>query len=49
MVIILLFRLASIGIVMGWEHFILDPLMTLFFGDKEWYRSRGYYYNSNLA
>jgi uncharacterized membrane protein len=42
-------RLASVAIVLVWENFVLDPLLTFFFGDREWYRMRGYYYNYDLG
>ena len=37
--------LISMGAIIGWEHFVLDPILTACFGDREWYQSRGYYYS----
>ncbi len=41
--------LISMGIIIGWEHLLLDPLLTKCFGDSDWYRNRGYYYNAELG
>lgn len=42
-------RLASAGIAFALDHLIVDPIMTLLFGDRQFYRSRGYYYNADLG
>ena len=45
LVLLLLLRLASAGIAFGLDHLFIDPIMTLLFGNTQFYRSRGYYYN----
>ena len=50
LVIILLCRLASMGIVFALEHFIYEPLLALLFGDREFVRNRGgFFYNFKLG
>jgi hypothetical protein len=49
LVLSLSFRLASAAIALGLDHLLIDPIMTLIFGNSNFYRSRGYYYNANLG
>jgi hypothetical protein len=42
-------RLATLGAAILLDHLVIDPLMTLIFGNRQFYRSRGYYYDSELG
>ncbi len=44
-----LFRLASLGVALGFEHLFFDPLFTLIFGNTSFYRVRGFFYDFKLG
>jgi hypothetical protein len=37
------------GIVICWDYFILDPILAFFFGETNWFRIKGFFYNSKLG
>lgn len=41
--------LASIGVALGLEHLFLDPIMSFLFGNMNFYRIRGFYYDFRLG
>ena len=44
-----LFRLASLGVALGFEHLFFDPLFTLVLGNTSFYRVRGFFYDFKLG
>jgi hypothetical protein len=45
----LFFRLASVGVALGFEHLLLDPIFTLLLGNFDFYKMRGFYYDFKLG
>lgn len=41
--------LASLGVAFGLEHLFFDPIMTFLFGNFNFYRSRGFFYDFRLG
>jgi hypothetical protein len=41
--------LASVGIALGLEHLVFDPLLTLILGNTAFYRMRGFFYDFRLG
>lgn len=44
-----IFRLASLGVAFGLEHLVLEPLLTLCFGNFRFFRMKGFYYDFRLG
>jgi hypothetical protein len=41
--------LATVGATIFIDLLLLDPLLTLLIGHTDFYKARGYYYDSELA
>lgn len=41
--------LASVAVALGFEHLLIDPVMTFFFGNYSFYRNRGFFYDFKLG
>jgi hypothetical protein len=46
---VVVFRLASIGIAIAIDHLLMDPIISAIFGNTDFYRMRGYYYDGSLG
>jgi len=44
-----LFRIASLGVTLGFEHLFFDPILTFLLGNTSFYRIRGFYYDFKLG
>jgi len=49
LVLVVVFRLASIGIAIAIDHLLMDPIISAIFGNTDFYRMRGYYYDGSLG
>lgn len=41
--------LASLGVTLGFEHLFFDPILTFLFGNMDFYRFRGFFYDFRLG